>query len=1038
MELPRGLIDDTKTGRVILFLGAGASAGAITPGGAGPPLGDDLRDLLVEKYLEPSFSSRSLAVVAELAISERSLPEVQDFVADQYRHLSPAAFHEVIPTFKWRAIATTNYDQVVEKAYSANDDRVQVAVPILSNEDRVDEKLRSDDQLALLKLHGCVTVTHREDLPLILTVDQYATHRENREYVFQRFEGWAREYPVVFVGYRLEDSDIREVLLKLTKSTAARPRYYLIAPDLTDVDSRFWESKKVTAIRGKLSEFIEALEKEIPAAIRPLLKRVTVDHPVRSRFVVNEGVPPAVVALLHQDVEYVYSGMAAEAGAPAAFYRGFGQAWYPVRNNLDVRRRLTDTLLTDVIIRPDEDRPSVADLYVVKAAAGTGKSVLIRRLAWEAAVEAQVLCLYVHGHGAPSADALAELHRVTGQRIFMVWDNAAANVGAIRQLVAYSRRNGIPLTIVTAERTNEWNMSCADLSAMVADEFELRSLSETEIGVLVRLLEEHESLGPNLRNRTHEERVEEFVKVADRQLLVALHEATTGAPFADILQDEYQRLQPNKAKQLYLTVCVLNRLRTPVRAGLISRVHEIPFEEFKSQLFAPLDHVVEVHVHPATGDYFYRARHPEIAQIVFTRILSDKDDRLNEYLRIIGHLNLAFDSDRDSFRGLIRARALHDLFPDYQDVRAIFDVAEKVGSREAYFYQQRANYERIRPDGNFDEAEAFIRMARELDPRDETIQHTLAEVYRARAESMERPLARQRYREEARSVLQSLRSGRKHDDYAVVTLVKLGIDELRDLLGTGAATDREIDEAIRSVDRSLTEGLQRHPDEQYLLTAEADFSALVSDDERSYRALKRASDANPRDPYIANRRARALFARGDAEGAREVVWNALEGNRGDMRLNFQHGEILRLSGETVLDTLAYFYERAFTPGDRNLEAQFWFACFAFQSAEPRLREKSREVFRSLRNASMSHERRVEIRNYIAEGDRPKVFQGSIERIEQSYGKVRRDGPGDLIFVHSNQVGDKVWAELRTGTRVCFEVGFCFNGPTVARMEVLVP
>ena len=579
LNLPPGLITDAKSGRIMLFLGAGASVGARDPQGRGPLLGNELRDLLVSEYLTPDLATRSLAFVAELAISERSLPEVQDFVASRFKELEPAEFHLALTTFKWRAIVTTNYDRVVEKAYDHSEKSAQEPIPILSNEDRVDEKLRGDSTVALLKLHGCVTITHREDLPLILTVDQYGTHRDNREDVFDRFEGWAREYPVVFIGHSLEDPD-----------------------------------------------------------------------------------------------------------------------------------------------------------------------------------------------------------RLTGRRIFLHWDDAASNVADLCRLISYAKQKEVPITVISAERINEWNMSCDSLAPFVSDRFELQRLSETEIRTLVRLLEDHDCLGPNLKDKTEDQRVHEFVKVAGRHLIVALHEATTGPPLADILEDEYLKIRPTKARQLYLTVCVLNRLRTPVRAGLISRVHDIPFEQFKEELFAPLDHVVEVRARSGTGDYYYQARHPEIAQIVFTRILSDKDDRLNEYLRVIENMNLAFDSDRESFRGLTRARALHELFSDYEDVRTIFLRAERVGSREAYLYQQRANYERIRPDGNFDDAEVFLTKARELDPRDESINHTLAEVYRSRAEAAGSVLTRQQYRDQARAILQDILASHSPDEYARVTIVKLEIDQLRDVL----------------------------------------------------------------------------------------------------------------------------------------------------------------------------------------------------------------------------------------------------------------
>ena len=961
---------------------------------------------------------------------------VQEFVATKFRDLSPAEFQKDIASLKWRAIATTNFDRVIEKAYRDNKERLQSLVPILSDQDRVDDKLRRSRQLAYLKLHGCVSVTQREDLPLILTFDQYAAYRQNRNYVFQRLEGLAREYPIVFVGHQIQDVNLRAVLGSVSDPKESRPRYFLVAPDLSDIDVRFWETKRITSLQGTLEDLVKALCTKIPKLSRELSRFVEVDHPVTRRFRIRKEVPPTISTMLEHDVEYVHRGMSTDAGTPDDFYRGFGLGWYPIKDGLDVRRRLTDTILHDVIIRPEDERPAPADLYVVKAPAGAGKSVFLRRLAWEAAMEAEAVSLYVRPDARLSHEGLEELQRATGERIFIHWDNAAMNLGRVVSLMRFARRTGLRATVIVAERINEWNVSCGNLSRFVSDEFELRRLSQSEIDVLVSLLDRYECLGPNLNNKSHDERVEEFVRVADRHLLVALHEATRGAPLADILQDEFERIQPDRARQLYLTVCVLNRLRTPVRAGLISRVHDIPFEEFRSELFSPLDRVVRAYQYRVNGDYVYSARHPEIAQIVFNRVLWDVDDRLNEYLRIVGKLNLSYNTDRDSFRGLLRARALHELFPDRRHAEAIWERAEVVGSSEAYFFQQRANYERIRPDGNLDQAERFIERARELDPRDYSIVHTLAGICRARGESAKTAVARQRERRRARSLLRGLRDREGRDAYALTTLVRLELDNLRDLLQDRDSSDREIDEAIRAADRLVTEALQRHPDDQHLLNCEADFSALVADDARSLRALERASEANARDPFIANRLARALLRQGDVEGARGTLWGALEGNRSDLRLNFQYGEILRLAGEADADTLSYYFERSFSPGDRNFEGQFWFARYAFESKERRLREKSGETFRYLRSADLPHDVRMNVRDRLREDGHEGVFQGVIERLEETYGSVRRDGAGDLMFIHRREVGEDVWSLLSLGERVCFAIGFAFSGPIAVSLDLL--
>jgi hypothetical protein len=126
-----------------------------------------------------------------------------------------------------------------------------------------------------------------------------------------------------------------------------------------------------------------------------------------------------------------------------------------------------------------------------------------------------------------------------------------------------------------------------------------------------------------------------------------------------------------------------------VRAGLISRIHGIPFEEFRERLFKPLEHVVHV-IQLPWGDYAYRARHSEIAQIVFEQVLTESTERFNEYIRIVRALNPIYSVDHEALRGMLRARWVHDLFPSYEDAKAIYVSAGEILGDDAYLLQQTA------------------------------------------------------------------------------------------------------------------------------------------------------------------------------------------------------------------------------------------------------------------------------------------------------------------------------------------------------------
>src|SRR5439155_10260943 len=255
-------------------------------------------------------------------------------------------------------------------------------------------------------------------------------------------------------------------------------------------------------------------------------------------------------------------------------------------------------------------------------------------------------------------------------------------------------------------------------------------------------------------------------------------------------------------------------------------------------------------------------------------------------------LNPIYSVDREALRSMLRARSVHALFPSYDDAKAIYDLAREILGEEAYLFQQQANYERIRPNGNLQLARTLLEKARQKDPLDSTIVHTLAEVLRAQAEASAKNLERARLRNEARAILQGIGHDSLTDRYRLVTRIKLAVDELRDLLLEESSTDRAIDETIRNAERVFEEARQRYPGDPYILFEESEFAKLLQDNSRSLEALRRARAANPRDPFIATRLASIAIATGDPGNARTIFEEALESNQNDKRLNFQYAELL--------------------------------------------------------------------------------------------------------------------------------------------------
>lgn len=970
-----------------------------------------------------------LAQIAEYAISERDLGTVQQFIRDTFLPQLPTEAHKLLPRFIWHGMATTNYDLLIETAYGGAADRLQDPRPMIENRDRVDENLRNPRNVLLLKLHGCITRTTNESCPLVLTPDQFVEHRGCRSRLFNILLEWGAEHPLVFIGHSIQDPDIREVLLELKDLAGFRPRYFIVGPDTDDVKARFWETKKITLLKGTFEEFLRTLDASIPPTGRPLaiIRGAADTHPIQQHFRTNSSLSSATMEFLKVDVEYVNGISSTEQVNPKEFYKGLTAGFGPIEQSLDVRRRVCDVIAEEYFIRDQDGKTSGPEVVLIKAHAGAGKSVILRRLAWDAAREYECICLFSRAQGSLSAPSLQEVIRSLRHRVYLFIDDAADRSRELEALLKRIGQEGEYLTIIMAERINEWNVHAQNAAPFVTEEYEVKYLASPEIDALLTLLERHHALG-TLERLTLDERRKELSEHAGRQLLVALHEATLGRSFENILLDEFNHITPFEAQRLYQTVCVLNRLNVPVRAGLVARVHGIPFEEFKRRFFAPLEHVVFAQFDEVTRDYQYRARHPHIADIVFLKVLRNAEERFDSYIKCLKALNVSYSVDWKAFWQMVRARNLLELFPDLQMVRSVFAAARETVGEDGHLLHQMGVYEMNRPNGDLAEASRLLERASALAPYDASIKHSVAEQKLKAAERSRTPLERNKLLKDAADVSVGLIRGESTDSYAHHTLVKIETRKLEDGL-LANAPETEIEALVRDAESTLFDAQQEFPGDPYLLEAESQLAELLKDNIRATSALSKAFNANPRSAVIGARLARQFESAGQLDKATEVLRKALDANNADRRLHYAYARLLMRTTADDGENILYHLQRAFTDGDNNYEAQLLYGRQLFING--RL-EESRRFFRRLSTARVA----PEFKNKLLHPIDGRKFEGRMMRPQGSYAFITRDGPGDLVFVHARNVPEETWNLLTMGTRVRFSIAFSLGGANACEIEVV--
>jgi len=1029
VRLPAGLIEAVKNRRVVLFLGAGASMEARGPNGEPPPSSDRLRAQLGAHFLGDPLDGYDLMSVADMAISTAGQSVVFERIRTTLEPIQPSEAHLLVPTFRWRALATTNYDTLIERAYAKAENAVQHVVPLVKNLEPVEERLQSvQSPVLLIKLHGCVSHLHDEQIPLVLSHEHYALYARHRENLFNRLQALAHESTFVFIGYQLGDAHIRSILHRLAADGVKRPTYYIVTPHMNELEAAYWAKQNVEIIQATFGNFMRSLDAAVPELWRALDLKIGVEHTSVAKFFRSNSTPSQALAFsLDRDFTHLHGAMASDPQDPKQFYGGYDTGWGPIIQNLDVQRRMVNDFLIDAVLEEASD--TECRFFLLRGPAGSGKTIALKRAAWEAATALDQLVLWFEDTGALRPDVLAELVDLTGKRIFVVIDRAALHIPAIDALLTLAKQRRLPITILAAERDSEWNTYGARVGERWRPrDYSMSNLSHNEIEELVDLLAKHESLGL-LKSLSREQRIAAFVERADRQLLVALHEATRGKPFEEIVFDEYEGVVPEQARRLYLDICTLNQFGIPVRAGTISRVSGISFTDYRERLFRPLQNVVLTQENRYTGDIEYRARHPRVAEMVFQQACPTDEAKVDQLVRLIDQLDIGYAADRSAIEHIARGRRLREMVVGRDFGREIYQALLRAAPEEAFIYQQWAIFESLGHNASFEEAERLAKIARELEPNSKTIAHTQAEIARKRANAEPVPLLREQFRRQVRQRLND--AGGANSEFVLSSKTKLLVDEVNDLINSNddvaALADKVLD-----AETEIRRAEQLYADSPDFFETEARLCTVLERTERALNALERAWNVRPRGSGIAIRLAKAYASRGYPARAKEILEEALSRNPEDRGVHYEMAKFL-LSGNFELDPrIGEHLSRSYIRGDRNYEARHLHAQYLFmtghakeaqelfdeidQTAPPEFRSgfnvPESLISRRLRRSSGRVARRVATSLYIHSGMYPKD-----------------------IFASESHSGEEHWRQIVHAADVDFSVRFRRNGPVAFDVRV---
>lgn len=703
-------------GRVSLFLGAGFTYDARNAAGKHPPLGNSLAELLAQRAGFP-FNGEALATVYEACQHQMGSQQLCAFLREQYEVVSFDEWYKIIPKITWHRIYSLNIDNLIQKLYGRDaTQRIRTIVNPAAPEDR-------DGLFGVLQcihLHGHVECA---DKGLVFTLPDFGSLTAHPNPWYQTFLDDYFNRPIVFIGTQLEEPMFFHYLHlrdpKQRELREFRPKSFFINPSIGSIRASSLRQRNIVPVECTGNEFFESL-------------RDTVDLDTLSVNSVRSTVYPHAVfrndkAELDEDVNRYFDAIVPgqlpfiRKSPPDDFFMGAEPDWYDIDQRRDAERTIGETLLKNLSL----DRETFS-MLVLHGPAGSGVTTSLMRTAHTLASNGGRV-YYAKGLERTDLRGILDLAEDSSdKRVFVFLDGLRKYLWAI-DAVCDRLRSMKNVTFVVGERSNRYAQVSHALLGFTPIDIRMPDLDETDAQEIIGKLESFGFLGV-LRNKTPEERVQAFMERANKQLLVALREATSGQGFDAILRTEFLELAP-QAQTAYTICCIAVAHGAP---GVYQR-HLLPClgrADFKKgMVISDLLRGVLVPAN-ATGT-MVKPRHRLIGYWVATEIapVGVKQGAISTFLQQISSDIVPNEIKRRSpaylaYRGMINSEALKETFAnDHEIILALYDELKESYDRDFLFWLQYGMAQMNA--GHLDVAENYMKQSIGMYPNSHQVKNKL-------------------------------------------------------------------------------------------------------------------------------------------------------------------------------------------------------------------------------------------------------------------------------------------------------------------------
>jgi hypothetical protein len=624
-ELAR-VIDPTRT---VLLLGAGASI----PSGA--PSGADLAQHLA-RMLKPTPEGADLAEIAGIFENRMGRADLVAAVRSKLSNLQPTGGLLALPSYAWRNIYSTNFDQLVERSYAAAavDLRVIRSNYDFSQVDRVGT--------TLFKIHGCVSqdIADGSKARMVLTEADYDEVGRYRQALFNNLSLDMTTADTLIVGQSLADAHLRQLAKEVggLKSEGIPGRVFLLAYRYDEDRAALYARNGITVVGGGLEQLLHAVSEENPAAIRPTFTTTTASTSGLTQSLLVTTTDVAHASSLTPDAIRLFNG------SPATY--------------ADIRAGLT-------ITRTSQNRLDLAQqgargfFVVVVGAAGVGKTTLARALLMKR-VDQGFQCWEHRNAFALDVDAWLEVDnnlRAGNRQGVLLIDDAGRQLREINKLVeALGARDRPHLRIVITTSGSQWKNRTKSRYFFSRGSLErLSRLTEPDIDHLINLVDQRAQIRVLVEDDFLQlgrgDRVKRLRDRCSSDMFVCLKNIFHNDSLDNILLQEFAELN-DSGQDIYRAVAALQAMGGQVHRQLIVKLLGIDSGQLGNLLSEMEDTVHEYDIDPRRGLYGWQTRHDVVARVIATYKFADQSELTTLLENLIQELNPSVHLELETARAI--------------------------------------------------------------------------------------------------------------------------------------------------------------------------------------------------------------------------------------------------------------------------------------------------------------------------------------------------------------------------------------------------